>query len=409
MELKEQNCAKLEFEDLEFHDEGEKLKVSFLKNFFFELEKEELESLADFSVEGKTITFQGISEKKARNKFNILLDKGLSDLTSSVTKKPTAYIHQYSGIPLIGSNSFGIIDRNTNIIEVKPLTGCNENCNYCSVDEGLRSKKTSEVVIEKDYLVKEFEKLVKFKECEVEAYINSHGEPALYGPLPELVRDLNSIENVRGVVMNSNGSMLDNEYIDRLAKAGLKRLNLSLNALDPQKAKIISGWGKYDIEKVKRMAAYAAKKIELLLAPVWVPGFNDEEIPKIVQYSLEIGAKIGIQNFLYYKRGRNPTQPMPWEQFYEKLNKMEKDFGINLTKMDLKDEFKIMQTKKLPKPFKKGQYIEAEIKLQGRYPKEKIAVARERNITILNCEPEKGTVRAKLIRDKHNVFTAVMD
>ncbi|MBI2575552.1 hypothetical protein HYV82_06730, partial [Candidatus Woesearchaeota archaeon] len=160
-------------------------------------------------------------------------------------------------------------------------------------------------------------------------------------------------------------------------------------------------------------------KMELLIAPVWLPGYNDEEIPKLIRYAMDIGAKIGVQNYLYYKRGRNPATPMEWDKFYEKLAGLEKEFGINLTKMDLKGEFRIMATKNLPKPFRKGQVIDAKIMCPGRYPKEKIAVAvtgdkgdsgkesAARNITIINCGKEQGTVRAKIIRTKHNVFSAV--
>jgi len=63
-------------------------------------------------------------------------------------------------IPLIGLNYFGIVDRNTSLIEVKPSTICNFNCIYCSIDAGLSSKKPVEFVIEKDFLIEELEKLV---------------------------------------------------------------------------------------------------------------------------------------------------------------------------------------------------------------------------------------------------------
>ncbi len=402
--MQEKQWEELKFSDLEFEQTDEKVKVTFLKSFGFEIENQLLSRIGAFEAAKNTISFES---RGARNKFNLVLDNGLKNLKHKITKKPAFYIHRYSGIPLIGNNAFGIIDRNTNIIEVKPVTGCNQNCLFCSVDEGLSSKKTTEIVVEKDYLKEEFEKIAKFKGCEIEAYINSHGEPTSYGPLPELIKDLKAIENVSGVVMNSNGSLLDEEHIDRLAQAGLKRLNLSLNAIEPKKAKMLSGWGLYDVEKIKRTAKYASEKIQVLIAPVWVPGLNDDEIPKIIKFTMELGARIGIQNYLFYKRGRNPVKPESWERFYEKLKKLEEEFGINLTKMDLKGEFNIKPTIALPKPFKKGQVIQAEIVCQGRYPNEKLAVAGGRNITIIGSEKETGPVRAKIIRSKHNIFSAV--
>ncbi len=403
----EQVESELEFQDLEFEDRQDKVRAYFLKNFYFDIDKAALRKISDFELGKNSISFLNASEKSARGKFNLILDNGFRTLWHKVTRKPSYYIHSRSGIPLIGSNAFGIIDRNSNIIEVKPLTGCNENCNYCSVDEGLRTRKTADLVVEKDYLVSEFEKIVKFKGCEVEAYINSQGEPTLYGPLPELVSGLKGVENVRGVVMNTNGSVLDEEYVDRLAEAGLKRINLSLNALDPKKAKILSGWGLYNIDRIKEMAQYITTRMELLIAPVWLPGFNDDEIPKLVKYSVDIGARIGIQNFLYYKRGRNPTRSMEWDEFYRKLELLEKEYNVNLTKAYLKEDLQVKDTKKLPKPFRKGQVIECEIMLPGRYPREKIAVSGERNIAVTDCEKESGRIRVKLVRDKHNIFVGV--
>ncbi|MBI4438360.1 radical SAM protein [Candidatus Woesearchaeota archaeon] len=399
--------ARLEFGDLEFEERDGLLRVFFYRNFFFDVDRGALESIGELAVGRNFLEFGGVHEARARSLFNAVLDRGFASLRHRVTKKPAFYIHRYSGIPLIGSNAFGLVDRNTNIIEVKPLSGCNENCIYCSVDEGLSTSKVADVVVERSYLVDEFRKLAEFKGCETEAYINSQGEPTLYGPLPALIRDLRAVDNVRGVVMNSNGSVLDEEYIDRLAAAGLKRLNLSLNALDERKAKVLAGWGLYDINRIRKVAEYAAARFELLIAPVWVPGFNDEEIPKLVRFALDIGARIGIQNYLFYRKGRNPVKQASWERFYAMLSSLEKEFGVNLTKMELKDEFRIHPTKNLPKPFRKGQVADAEVKCPGRYPDEKVCVSGGRNITVTGCARDRGVVKVRITRTKHNVFDAV--
>ena len=41
-----------------------------------------------------------------------------------------------SDIPLVGSLYFGIIDRGTSLLQVRPSCGCNLNCPFCSVDAG---------------------------------------------------------------------------------------------------------------------------------------------------------------------------------------------------------------------------------------------------------------------------------
>ncbi len=54
-----------------------------------------------------------------------------------------------SEIPLIGTIMFGLIDRGTNLIQVRPTSLCNLNCPYCSVDSGEESKtRVSAYVVE---------------------------------------------------------------------------------------------------------------------------------------------------------------------------------------------------------------------------------------------------------------------
>ncbi len=406
---KPRRMATLTFEDLRFRKkDSNTVVVEFLGNYTFEVDTKALASIGPYSLSGNSIEFKDVSEQEARNGFNVILNWGLGSLTNIATRKKTLYVHRYSGIPMIGTTSFGIIDRNTNMIEVRPLTGCNMNCIFCSVDEGLASKKTSEVIIDEKYLAAEVKKLVEFKGCSCSVIINAQGEPTLYKPLPELIRDLKSIAAVKTVTLITNGTLLSEQLIDEFAAAGLTHLNISLNAIDPKVAKAMEGHGGYDVEKVKKMAAYAAKtRIKVTLAPVIVSGYNDEEMEKIVQFAKEIGAAVGMQNYLFYRRGRNPknVEQIPWEKFYAKLEELEKKYGSKL--IFTAADYEIIKTKPLPKPFKKGQTVKAQVIAEGRYPREYIAAAEERIITLPDCERKLAaaeSVRIKIVSDKHNIF-----
>ncbi|MBI2141777.1 radical SAM protein [Candidatus Woesearchaeota archaeon] len=402
--------ATLTFQDLDFMQAGNgKVIARFLHNYQFEIEPETLRGIGDYRAEGNSIEFKDVDEDAAKRRFNAVLDLGLSNLTNAVTKKKTLYIHRYSGIPLIGTTSFGIIDRNTNMIEVRPLTGCNMNCIFCSVDEGLASRKTSEVVIEEEYLAAEAKKLAEFKGCECHVIINSQGEPTLYKPMPKLISDLKAIPAVKTITLITNGTLLTERFIDELAAAGLTMLNISLNAIDPKIAKIMEGHGSYDVEKVKKMAAYAAARtaIKVTLAPVVVGSYNDSEMEKIVRFAKEIGAATAMQNYLFYRKGRNPrnAQQMPWPKFYSELESLEKKYGSKLVFSAA--DYKIIKTRPLPKPFRKGQTVKAQVVAEGRYPREYIAAAEGRIITLPDCERRLAAaekVKIKIVSDKHNIF-----
>ncbi len=386
-------------DNIEFEDRDDKIRFHLLKCFYFDVCTSEIEKIGDFSVEKERIEINA-PEKKTKNKFQRILRDGFWNMKNKITGRESIYVSPDSGIPLIGNNAFGIVDRNTSLIEVKPITGCNLNCIFCSVDEGPKGKWVTDFVVDPDYLAYGVRELSEFKGCDVEAHIGTQGEPLLYGDLTGLIRKLSSIEKVKSVTMDTNGTLLTKEKIDLLSDAGLSRINLSLNAMDKQKANELSG-GQINIGHVIDMAKYIPKKMELLIAPIWVPGINDEEIPKLIEFAKELDVRIGIQNFLNYKYGRNPVKQIGWERFRGQLEEWEKEYNKKLL-FDEKD-FGIEKTRKLPKPFSKGDTINAMAVCPGRLKNTMLAVSENRNITILNTT-NKGKIKTRILRDKHNIY-----
>ena len=376
-----------------------------LKYFYFFIDKEEFKKINNFKIKNNSIIFRNVSKQNAERKFNFIISKNIKNLKSTITGKKADYIHKNSEIPLIGTNYFGIIDRGTSLIEIKPVTGCNLNCIYCSIDQ---SKRYVDFVVEKDYLVNELKKVIEYKEIdEIEIHIGPNGEPLLYADITGLIKDISKIKQIKTISIDTNGVLLNKKIIKKLEKAGLTRINLSINALDAKLAKKIAGCN-YNIKKIKQIAEYIAKKskIDLILAPVMIPGINEQEIPKLIEFALKIGSwrrgpPIGIQNFLNYRFGKNPVKQMPFNVFEKEIKELEKKYKKRL--LLNKSDFNIKKAKALPKPFKKRDIIEANIILDGRLKNEKLAVSKNRLISVPNCF-KKGSVRLKITRSKHNIF-----
>jgi uncharacterized Fe-S cluster-containing radical SAM superfamily enzyme len=394
----------LSFETLAFEQQEGKVNVSFMKLFYFLVDDSELEAIGKFEVKGNTITFD-VPEAKASKKFNFLLEKGFKKLVNKISRKPAVYVHKNSGIPLIGNISFGLVDRDCSIIEVKPITSCNLKCIFCSVDE---SKRQTDYIVDREYLVEEFKKLVEHKGIEgIEAHIAAQGEPLLYSEIVELVQDLRKIKQVGTISIDTNGTLLDKKKVDDLVEAGLSRFNFSINAFTEEKACEMAG-APYNLKHILEMADYISKskKVNMIITPIWVPGFNDEDIEKLVGFVKEKGLEIGIQNFLNYRFGKNPVKQRSWEEFYEKLKGLEKKYGVKLI-LNMKEEFKIRETEPLPKPFRKGEKVKAAIICSGRLEGECIAVAEGRTISVPNCSAS-GKVMLKITRSKHNIYYGVI-
>ena len=321
-----------------------------------------------------------------------------------------------SGIPLVGCIAFGLIDRGTNVIQVRPISLCPLSCIFCSTDAGPRSRRRlAEYIVELEYLVDWFRELVKFKGPRaIEAHIDTVGDPLMYSRIVDLVQELADTPGVEVVSMQTHGALLREELIDELADAGLSRINLSIDALDPDLARKLAGTPWYDVERVLELAEYiVGTSIDLLIAPVWVPGVNDEEIPRIIEFALRIGAgkrwpPLGIQKYEAHKHGRKPpgVRPMSWRAFYARLREWERRFGVKLILSP--EDFGTHPRPMLPIPFRIGEKVTVRVVAPGWLKGEKIGVARGRAITLVDAAsiPEGVEVKARIIHTKHNIILA---
>ncbi|MEM3697811.1 MAG: radical SAM protein [Candidatus Bathyarchaeia archaeon] len=322
-------------------------------------------------------------------------------------------------IPLIGCIAFGLIDRGTNIIQVRPISTCPLSCIFCSTNAGPKSKiRQTEYIVPLDYLVREFEKIVVFKgRRHIEAHIDTVGDPITYPKIVELVSSLNQINGVETVSMQTHGSTLNTKLVDALSEAGLKRINLSLDALNSTLAKKLADTEWYNVEKIVELIKHIVSntKIDLLLAPVWIPGLNDMEIPKIISLTKNIcGTRssplFGIQKYEIHKHGRKVkgVKPLSWKKFYDQLRVWEKEFKVKLV-LSPRD-FGIYKRAMLPVPYRKYEIVRVRVVGPGWLKREKLAVTEsgDRSLTLINAEeiPVGAKLKARIVANKHNLLIA---
>jgi cyclic pyranopterin phosphate synthase len=123
------------------------------------------------------------------------------------------------------------------------------------------------------------------------------GEPLLRKDLHLLIAKLNSIPGLRDICLTTNGALLA-QQVDSLAAAGLRRINVSVDTLDPEKFRRITKRG--DLEKVLEGLA-AAKRAGLnpiKINAVIERGLNDEDIIPLVQFTRENGFSIRFIEYM---------------------------------------------------------------------------------------------------------------
>ena len=352
-------------------------------------------------------------KQKIQDYFSFNLTRTLKN---RYTLRDVIFIDEQLGVPLIGTTAFGIVYRNSNIIEIRPITGCPLNCIFCSVDEGSHSvSRVRDYLVHEEYLIKEIKKLASFiGNYNLEAHISSQGEPLTYPYILDLIKDLKKIQGINFISLQTNGILLDSKLIYQLKEAGLDRINLSINTLDEFKAKKITACKEYSVKLIKQIAKdIVSAKIDLLISPVLVPSTNEDDMNEIISFAKEIGAgrlglPLGIQNYLEYKFSRKvrKVNKWDWKTFRNFLEKLETKHDIKPLFLRKKD-FLIHERKKLPQIFRKGQILKLKIKILGRMQNERFGVASDRVIQIINCtKPVQSKIRVKILSIKDNIITA---
>ncbi len=304
-------------------------------------------------------------------------------------------------VPLMGCLTFGILDRGTNLIQVRATSVCNINCTFCSVDGGpLSSQHKVFYEVDCDYLLEGIARIVAIKGNDIEINIDSVGEPFCYPYLEELIFGLRNIQGVKKISIQTNGTLEKDIAVDVV--------NLSLHALDPVLARKLANSPCMDIEKVKNFGLrYKEKGVAVRLCPVWLPGVNDEEMPKIIVFAKENGFLLGIQKYEVYVNSRKheKVKAQSWYQFYSQIKKWEKNFGISL--QVTAKELKIHKASRVSEVFKKGERVQLKVKIKGWFTGQMIAVGRNRCVSVQHCDKNEGDlVNVKILEAKNNIYLA---
>ncbi len=179
---------------------------------------------------------------------------------------------------------------------------CNFRCTYCMpLDE-------YEWIDKKEIL--SFEEIARlaglFVKLGVEKIRLTGGEPLVRQGLPRLIEKLSALDGLQDLCLTTNGALLA-EKIDSLKAAGLRRVNVSLDTLDPEKFRRMTKRG--ELAKVLE-GIFAAKKAGLVpikLNAVVERGVNDDDILPLVQFAREHGFAMRFIEYMDVGNANNWT------------------------------------------------------------------------------------------------------
>jgi GTP 3',8-cyclase len=133
---------------------------------------------------------------------------------------------------------FDRFNRKLNYLRISVTDRCNLRCTYCMPEEGIR------LFSHKDILT--FDEIAGFTEVAVLNGVSrirlTGGEPLVRKGIVTLVKMISAIKGIEDLSMTTNGTLLK-QYAQDLHDAGLHRVNISLDTIDPVKFRTLTRLG----------------------------------------------------------------------------------------------------------------------------------------------------------------------
>lgn len=175
--------------------------------------------------------------------------------------------------PETSPRASGVLDRFGRLIHylrVSLTDQCNLRCRYC-MTEDMAFRPAPELMSTDETV-----KLVRlFVEQGFDKIRFTGGEPTLRPDLLEIVSAVRAMPGVKTLAMTTNGIRLA-PLAGPLRKAGLDRVNISIDSLNPDKFRHLTRWGRLQ-DALDGIRAAEEAGLTIKLNCVVVKGFNDEE------------------------------------------------------------------------------------------------------------------------------------
>ncbi|MDD5127819.1 MAG: GTP 3',8-cyclase MoaA [Dehalococcoidales bacterium] len=212
--------------------------------------------------------------------------------------------------------------RPVNYLRISVTDRCNLRCIYCMPEDGVPLMSHDDILsYEEIYTIARAAAGMGIEKVRL-----TGGEPLVRIGLPVLVEMLAGIPAIDEISLTTNGTLLA-EHAAELKAAGLKRINISLDTLKPERFKEITRRGTLEDTLKGITAAQDAGLEPVKLNTVVIAGVNDDEIPDFAARTVNDGWHVRFIELMPFAGKKSagsgfvPVSDM--RQRLEKLGKLE--------------------------------------------------------------------------------------
>ncbi|AOY74787.1 GTP 3',8-cyclase MoaA [Clostridium formicaceticum] len=169
-------------------------------------------------------------------------------------------------------------NRKINYMRISITDLCNLRCLYCMPEKGVAKKRHVDML--------SFEEITEIAKVAATLGVDkirvTGGEPLVKKGIVDFIGGLSKIDGIKDIAITTNGILLK-EYGKDLKKAGLKRVNISIDSLKPEKYAEITRGGNVNkvLDGIQEVIALGMAPVKLNV--VVIGGHNEDEVEDFVK------------------------------------------------------------------------------------------------------------------------------
>lgn len=215
-------------------------------------------------------------------------------------------------MPIQLTDSYG---RKINYLRLSVTDRCNLRCQYCMPAEGVAAKGHCAIL--------RYEELLRIAQAAVSIGIEkvrvTGGEPLIRSGIVGFLGQLSALPGLKHLALTTNGLLLP-EMAGDLRQAGVQRLNISLDSLQPDRFASITRGG--DVLKVLQgiTAALAAGFPPPKINTVVMRGINDDELFAFADLTITLGVSVRFIEYMPAVEDEQwPDRSVPGQELLDRL------------------------------------------------------------------------------------------
>lgn len=196
-----------------------------------------------------------------------------------------------------------VYGRTIDYLRISVTDRCNYRCVYCMPPEGVTPLAHADVLT--------YEEIVRLVEvasrlCGISRVRLTGGEPLVRAGIVDLVAQIAALPGIKDLAMTTNGSLFASQA-ESLKRAGLRRVNISLDTLDSERYRVVTGGGSLEPVLAAIEQAVALDFQPVKINAVLTAALQRDDVEKL--YRMVMRLPVVVRFIEYMPIGRQAVAP----------------------------------------------------------------------------------------------------